>query len=235
VEFDDEFVVDFALHFFLGNHESGEPVISPLLHALHCKKVVGVHFLDKEDLRIRAPTQTSNTLEVFGCHVEVLVLGCLCNFSILFDVEQHVGCLFDKFNHLHVAIITCVVKGCLFELIQALGSFVACGRKLFEEFDVALNAGQMHCVLQFRILHFHIDVVLHQQVEHPLVIIDHCIMQGAVACATFLEIHIYRLILSVVNVDEFGNPFIVALFGSLHELITFFEIRFPPWAPHHFV
>ena len=125
MEFDDESVIDFALYFFLSDYEPSQPIISAFFHTLHRKKVVCVYFLDQKYLRISAPAETRDALEVFGRNVDILLGGLFVLFLILLDVEKHVCRLLYIINHLDVSVISRVVKRRLLVLVDAFLRLVA--------------------------------------------------------------------------------------------------------------
>lgn len=176
VELNYKLVVNLPLDLFLCDHEPSEAVVCSFLHAFHRKEVVRVDLLHQVYLGVGATAKACNSFEVFRGDVEVLSLSSLGLLAILLDVKQHVGSLLHKVYHLDVAIVSCVVKRCLFHLIDAFGGLVTGSRKFLEQLGVAPDAGQVHRVLEVGVLDFDVDKVFYQEIQQAFVVVKDCIV-----------------------------------------------------------
>jgi hypothetical protein len=235
VELDDESVIDFSLDFLLRDNKPGQSVVSALLHALHREEVVRIYFLNQENLCVGTATETGDALEVLSGNVEVLLSAIFVLFLSLLNIKEHVGCLLNVVNHFDIALLPSIVKGRLFESVNTFLRLIAGVDQFLEKLCVATDASQVDWVLLVCILHTDVDIVLNKQICEPLVVVQYCVVQRAVSGSAFLKIHIYCLVLSVVDVDQLCHFFEVTLFRSRNKLVASLQIRFPPWAPRFLV
>ena len=78
----------------------------------------------------------------------------------------------------------------------------------------------MNRVLKIDVLHSDVDEVLDQEVHQSFVVVDDRVVQCAVAGLALLEVHVYRLVLGVADVDELGDLLEVSLLCRTHELVA---------------